>query len=110
MLDEELGQDQEPSQDGNDSVDTDRATASGPRKHQNSIKRHELFWPDHACQAKYQVRLHDEAKDQIEIHFVHKVNLGGALILLHWLLGLKSKICDSRTLKFLNGVSGHGFN
>jgi hypothetical protein len=63
VLDEELGQDQEPSQDGDDPVETDSATTGRPREHQDSIEGHELFGPDHAGQSKDEVRLDDKAED-----------------------------------------------
>lgn len=71
-----------------------------PREHQDSIERHELVGPDHAGQSKHEICLHDKAKDQVEIQFVHKVNLGGTLILLQGQPELVIKKVVSLALKF----------
>jgi hypothetical protein len=74
---EQLGQNEKPPQNRNKSVHTNGAFAGWPGKHQDPIERHKLLGPDESSYAEHKVRLHDEAKDQIEIKLFHKVFPGG---------------------------------
>jgi hypothetical protein len=91
---EQLGQNEKPPQDRNKSVHTNGAFAGWPGKHQDPIERHELLGPDESSYAEHKVRLHDEAKDQIEVKLFHKVFPGGTQILLHegWGLGREIRV------------------
>jgi len=89
MCYEQLGQDDKPPQNRDKSVHANGALAGWPWKHQYAVERHKLLGPDQSSYAEHQVRLHDQAKNQIEVKLFHKVFPGGTQILLHqgWGLG-----------------------
>jgi hypothetical protein len=117
---EQLGQHEKPSQNRNKPVHTNRAFTRRPGKHQDPIERHKLLGPDESSYAEHKVRLHDQAKEQIEIKLFHKVIPGGIQILLHkgWALGREIRgywgddsaktSARSATQKFANLFQKHG--
>ena len=99
---EQLGEDEKPPQNRNKSVHTNGAFTRRPGKHQDPIERHKFLGPDESSYTENQVRLHDKAKDQIEIKLFHKVIPGGTQILLHqgWGLGREIRgFCGDHSAK-----------
>ncbi len=105
--DEQLGENQQPSCDRNDSINSNGAVARRPGKHQDTVQRHELLGPNQPSQAEDQVRLHDQAEDQIKIEFVHRVIPGETLNFITLPMGSGNGI---RTFSVTKGFKTGGGN